>query len=271
MATNPDRRMRFLHWFGLEAHIRYLGILPLELGLLLCPQLLKEAEIFIGHGPSFRKSRQLQRLELFLHPPHSCTEDQPPSRQHVQCREDLSGEHRRTVGDDQNMSAQTDTLRAAGEEIEHRQRLVKGLIGIKWRCTISVVGIDRLHLARNDNMIGKPHCIKAQCFRLPGEGSEGLWTCSWSKGCLRQDASEGHSHLAPHVFVLRRSRLPQNLVQYFSQCRYGGSFYAQRRMLVLWLWECWFMCRVIKPENQVVVCILVMVCIHDPRHSLRHV
>ena len=38
--------------------------------------------------------------------------------------------------------------------------------------TIGGVGVERLHMARDDNMVGEPHGIKADSFCLLGEGPE---------------------------------------------------------------------------------------------------
>lgn len=43
-------------------------------------------------------------------------------------------------------------------------------------------------------------------------------------------------------------------------------------MFVLWPGECWLVCGVIIPENQVVFCILmIMVCVHELWLGLRDV
>jgi len=95
------------------------------------------------------------------------------------------------------MCAQADALRTAREKIEHGQRLVEGFIGSKRGGPISSVGVQGLHVAWDNNVVGEPHRIKADSFRLLGEGPEGCRTGSGAIDRLGQDTSEGYSHLAP--------------------------------------------------------------------------
>src|SRR6185369_12853554 len=92
-ASDPDRRMRLLHGLWIEADIGEFDMLAVEFWRILGPEFDKRAHIFVGHGSPRVEIRRIDGLELLPHPARADTERQPATREDVDGREDLRGQH----------------------------------------------------------------------------------------------------------------------------------------------------------------------------------
>ena len=174
VAADPDGRMGFLHRLGVEPGARQLVILALELRLFLGPKLFEQADVLVGHRASLREGVQPQGLELLFHPADPCPQDNPTPREHVQGGQDLGGEHRVAVGEDEDVGAQPQPLGAAGQKVEHRQRLVVGLLRVEGGHAVGGIGVERLNAARHHDVVADPHRVEGQVLGALGQRPQRL-------------------------------------------------------------------------------------------------
>ena len=172
VAANPNGRVRFLHRLGQEPNAADFVVLAVKLWLLGRPKLFENLDVLVGNLAALGVGIEPHRLELFLHPAHAGTEDEPAAAQHVQRRQDLGSEHRVAVREDKHVGAQFDPSRAAGQEIQRGQRFEVGIVSLERSHAIGGVRVEGVDLVGNHDMVAHPHVVKGQVFGPLGQAAQ---------------------------------------------------------------------------------------------------
>ena len=164
MAADPDRGVRLLHRQRLAAHGAEAVVLALVLDRAGGPELLENAHPFIGDRAAAGEWGGVQSLELLRHPADADAERDAALRQDVDGGDRFRGQHRVPVRQDQHRCDQPQRAGAPRHEGDQAQRFHRvAVAGVPAR---GVVGIRRLHVGRDDDVVGDGRRGEAQSLPM---------------------------------------------------------------------------------------------------------
>ena len=212
VPANPDGRVRPLHRLGQKTHAADVVMRPVEFGVVGSPQLLENADIFVGDLAPLRVGVQPHSLELLLHPAHAGPQDEAPAGKNVQRRQYFGGEDGIAVGQYQHMGAQPHAGSAGGQKVERRQRFKVGVFLLERRYAVGGVGIERIHLVGNDDVVADPNVVKRVLLGAQGQAPQVV-----GRG-HRAPAGQRASESCGHWACLRGGGLSSGQCELSGQC-----------------------------------------------------
>jgi hypothetical protein len=198
MPAGPYRDAALLDGLGQRADLAEGVVLAPEVHGLARPHLPHEADELVGDSPALLVGGSVQRVELFLHPPHARAQDDASAREDVHGGQHLGGDHRIAVRDDEDAGADVDALGQRSQMGHERQRLEISLFPVAGDPAVRRVRIGRLDLHRDHDMIGDEDRIVAEGVSLLRELEENLGLGERS-AALKGEAEFHGRHIARHL------------------------------------------------------------------------
>ena len=161
LASDPDRRMRLLHGLRLETDIGESDMLAVELRRILGPEFNEGAHIFVGHCSTRIEVRRVDGLELLAHPARTDTQRQPATRENVDGRENLGGQHGRSMRHHHDGGHETQARRFRGDPGDLRQLFVPLAAGAAGELPGGAVGIFGRDRGRNHDVVAERRVVEA--------------------------------------------------------------------------------------------------------------
>ena len=185
--------MRVLHRVRYAAQFLERIELTFESDRVLGPTFLEDLEILVADGPPLVEISRVQRFELLTEPADTNADGDAPLREHIDGRQHLRRHHRVAVRQDHYTGDQPRGRRQRGH-IRHQRQLLEG-VALTRKTAIHRIGIGRIHLCREDDVIGNDDGCEPHGFALSDHLANGVG--------LAQRAARRQIITISHVFSSR--------------------------------------------------------------------
>ena len=194
-------------------------MLAVELRRILRPEFNKGAHIFVGHCSTRIEIRRVDGLELLAHPAHTDTQRQPATRENVDGRENLRGQHGRSMRHHHDGGHETQARRFRGDPGDLCQLLLP--LAASARCR----GTPLLDGRRDDGQIvGCVHVEEQRRHTLDPMGHACRLCCA--QVALEAARAEAGFDDAGRAATARISRFLQPVAKSLKQLNWEGLQHA---------------------------------------------